>query len=67
MTKAGTRSFQLILVTTKIRNIRRDPRVALTVISLDRSGTFTPYLSVSGTARIEEGAPRSCSPNWPRR
>lgn len=39
----------------KVRNIRRDPRVALTVISLDRSGTMTPYLSVTGTARIEEG------------
>ena len=39
----------------KVRNVRRDPRVALTVISLDRSGTMTPYLSIAGTARIEEG------------
>ena len=39
----------------KVRNVRRDPRVALTVISLDRSGTMTPYLSITGTARIEEG------------
>lgn len=39
----------------KVRNIRRDPRVALTVISLDRSGAMTPYLSIDGTARIEEG------------
>ncbi len=39
----------------KVRNVRRDPRVALTVISLDRSGTMTPYLSINGTARIEEG------------
>jgi PPOX class probable F420-dependent enzyme len=39
----------------KVRNVRRDPRVALTVISLDRSGMMTPYLSINGTARIEEG------------
>jgi len=39
----------------KVRNVRRDPRVALTVISLDRSGTMTPYLSINGTAHIEEG------------
>lgn len=39
----------------KVRNVRRDPRVALTVVSLDRSGTMTPYLSITGTARIEEG------------
>lgn len=39
----------------KVRNIRRDTRVALTVISLDRSAAMTPYLSITGTARIEEG------------
>jgi PPOX class probable F420-dependent enzyme len=39
----------------KIRNIRRDPRVAVTVVSTDRSGPQTPYLSIKGTARIEEG------------
>jgi PPOX class probable F420-dependent enzyme len=39
----------------KVRNVRRDPRVALTIISTDRSGTMTPYLSVTGTARIVEG------------
>jgi PPOX class probable F420-dependent enzyme len=39
----------------KIRNIRRDPRVAVTFVSPDRSGPFTPYLSIKGTARIEEG------------
>jgi hypothetical protein len=38
-----------------VRNVRRDPRVALSVISLDRSGMMTPYLSINGTARIEEG------------
>ena len=39
----------------KIRNIRRDPRVAVTVVSTDRSGPQTPYLSIQGTARVEEG------------
>jgi len=39
----------------KIRNIRRDPRVSVTFVSTDRSGPFTPYLSIKGTARIEEG------------
>src|SRR6201995_6035413 len=39
----------------KIRNIRRDPRVAVTIVSTDRSGPQTPYLSIQGTARIEEG------------
>jgi PPOX class probable F420-dependent enzyme len=39
----------------KVRNVRRDPRVALTVLSLDRSGPMTPYVSITGTARVEEG------------
>jgi PPOX class probable F420-dependent enzyme len=39
----------------KVRNIRRDPRVAVTVVSKDRSVLQTPYLSIKGTARIEEG------------
>jgi PPOX class probable F420-dependent enzyme len=39
----------------KIRNIRRDPRVAVTFVSIDRSGRFPPYLSIKGTARVEEG------------
>lgn len=39
----------------KIRNVRRDPRVAVTVVSTDRSALQTPYLSIQGTARVEEG------------
>lgn len=39
----------------KVRNIRRDPRVAVTIVSKDRSVLQTPYLSIRGTARIEEG------------
>jgi nitroimidazol reductase NimA-like FMN-containing flavoprotein (pyridoxamine 5'-phosphate oxidase superfamily) len=40
----------------KVRNVRNDPRVAVTVVSLDgaRQG-MRPYLSVNGTARIVEG------------
>jgi hypothetical protein len=38
----------------KIRNMQRDPRVAATIVSTDRSGPHT--LSVDyGTARVEEG------------
>jgi PPOX class probable F420-dependent enzyme len=39
----------------KTRNIRRDPRVALTIVSKDAPGRQTPYLSITGTARIVEG------------
>jgi PPOX class probable F420-dependent enzyme len=39
----------------KVRNVRRDDRVALTVLSPDRGGPMTPYLSISGTANVEEG------------
>jgi PPOX class probable F420-dependent enzyme len=39
----------------KTRNIRRDPRVVLTIVSKDHPGQQTPYLSIAGTARIVEG------------
>jgi PPOX class probable F420-dependent enzyme len=39
----------------KVRNIRRDPHVAVTIVSKDRRVLQTPYLSIKGTARIEEG------------
>ena len=39
----------------KIRNVRRDPRVAVIFVSDDRSGPFPPYLSIKGTARVDEG------------
>jgi hypothetical protein len=39
----------------KVRNIRRDPRVSVTLVSTTRTGPFVPYLSIKGTARIEEG------------
>ena len=39
----------------KVRNIRRDPHVAVTIVSQDRSVLQTPYLSIKGTARVEEG------------
>ena len=40
----------------KVRNIRRDPRVAVTIVSVGaaRQG-MRPYLSIDGTARIVEG------------
>jgi PPOX class probable F420-dependent enzyme len=39
----------------KTRNIRRDPRVAVTIVAKRQPGQQTPYLSVTGTARIVEG------------
>ncbi len=40
----------------KVRNIRNDPRVAVTIVSLDKAGLgMRPYLFVTGTARIVEG------------
>lgn len=40
----------------KVRNIRKDPRVAVTIVSLNGpSPGMRPYLSIGGTARIVEG------------
>jgi PPOX class probable F420-dependent enzyme len=39
----------------KTRNIRRDPRVAVTILSTNHPGQQTPYLAITGTARIVEG------------
>ncbi|WP_054813330.1 PPOX class F420-dependent oxidoreductase [Nocardia arizonensis] len=39
----------------KVRNVRRDPRVAVTILSTEAGGIMRPYLAVSGTARITEG------------
>lgn len=39
----------------KVRNVRRDPRVAVTILSPERGEVMRPYLSVIGTARIVEG------------
>jgi PPOX class probable F420-dependent enzyme len=40
----------------KVRNVRNDPRVAVTIVSVDGAAKgMRPYLSVTGTARIVEG------------
>ncbi|GFG49480.1 PPOX class F420-dependent enzyme [Mycolicibacterium agri] len=39
----------------KTRNVRRDPRVAVTILGTAKPGQQTPYLVVNGTARIVEG------------
>lgn len=40
----------------KVRNIRRDPRVAVTIVQPGDVGkSLRPYLAIDGTARIEEG------------
>ncbi len=39
----------------KLRNIRRDPRVTLSVESDIPSEGFSPYIVIKGVARVEEG------------
>src|SRR6202041_3808384 len=39
----------------KTRNIRRHPRVAVTVLPARKPGQQTPYLAITGTPRIGEG------------
>ncbi len=40
----------------KVRNVRRDPRVAVTIVQPGDVGrTLRQYLSIDGSARIEEG------------
>jgi PPOX class probable F420-dependent enzyme len=39
----------------KTRNIRRDGRVAVTILAPKIDGQATPYLSISGSARVVEG------------
>ncbi|GAB2565792.1 TIGR03618 family F420-dependent PPOX class oxidoreductase [Nocardia heshunensis] len=39
----------------KVRNIRRDARVAVTFVSPESGTLQPPYLSIKGTAHIEEG------------
>lgn len=40
----------------KVRNVRRDPRVAVTILSPQGVGqAMRPYLAINGTARVVEG------------
>jgi len=40
----------------KVRNVRRDPRVAVTIVSPGSPGeVMRPYLAINGTARVVEG------------
>lgn len=39
----------------KTRNIRRDGRVAVTILAPKIAGQPTPYLSITGTARVVDG------------
>ncbi|MFJ4656940.1 TIGR03618 family F420-dependent PPOX class oxidoreductase [Nocardia sp. NPDC088792] len=39
----------------KVRNVRRDARVAVTFVAPDRTTLQPAYLSIKGTAHIEEG------------
>jgi hypothetical protein len=44
----------------KIRNIRRDPRTALTFVSTDRRAIYTVFVD-QGAARVETAACLNCS------
>ncbi|MGH3727112.1 MAG: PPOX class F420-dependent oxidoreductase [Mycobacterium sp.] len=39
----------------KLRNIRRDPQVAVTILAPSQPGQQREYLAVTGTARVVEG------------
>jgi len=40
----------------KVRNVRRDPRVAVTIVSPEGPGeVMRPYLAINGRARVVEG------------
>lgn len=39
----------------KTRNVRRDPRVALTILAAEKPGAQREYVSLQGTARIVDG------------
>ncbi|MET0704609.1 MAG: TIGR03618 family F420-dependent PPOX class oxidoreductase [Mycobacterium sp.] len=39
----------------KVRNVRRDSRVVVSIPSHDKSGAMEPYLLIKGTARVVEG------------
>jgi PPOX class probable F420-dependent enzyme len=39
----------------KVRNVRRDPRVAVTILGSDPDALMTPYLAIDGTADVLEG------------
>ena len=39
----------------KTRNVRRDPRVAVTILASEKPGQLRDYLSITGVARIVEG------------
>jgi PPOX class probable F420-dependent enzyme len=40
----------------KVRNVRNDPRVAVTIVSVGEVGQeMRPYLAINGTARVVEG------------
>ena len=51
----------------KIHNIRRDPRMAVTVASTDRGTLQTPYLSIKARHGLRRAARPNCSARSPRR
>lgn len=50
----------------KTRNVRRDPRVAVTILGPERPGQLRDYLTVTGVARIVEGGAPQLLKRWPK-
>lgn len=48
----------------KLRNIRRDPHVALTVLAPSQPGQQREYLAVTGSARVVEGGAPELLNSW---
>lgn len=48
----------------KVRNVRRDPRVAVTIVDPGKVGqVMRPYLAINGTARVVEGGAKELLEN----
>ncbi|KWX22860.1 PPOX class F420-dependent oxidoreductase [Mycolicibacterium wolinskyi] len=48
----------------KVRNVRRDPRVAVTIVDPGKVGqVMRPYLAINGTARVVEGGAKELLKN----
>ncbi|MCV7289388.1 PPOX class F420-dependent oxidoreductase [Mycolicibacterium wolinskyi] len=48
----------------KVRNVRRDPRVAVTIVDPGKVGqVMRPYLAINGTARVVEGGAKELLQN----
>ncbi len=50
----------------KVRNLRRDPRVSLSLQAEGTTHGLANYLVIEGTAELVEGGGGNCCSDWPR-